>query len=632
MEMHGDNKSVLLVSMPFAGITIPSIQLPILSEYLKERNINVKTKHLYLKAAEFYGLKNYDYLSNTSGISYAAQMAFSKYVFSQHWTEEINKFENYFNKIFLRETDKQKNFTFKSYIEQTDRFFNWIIEKIEWNDYDIVGFTLNYGQFLPSLAVSKKLKEHHPDIKIIFGGGRTVGELGIKVLEAFEFVDFIVSGDGEESLYLLASNNHSYDSIPNLIYRVGEKVVWNQSDFQVNLNNNLHLNFDSFYQELSISSNEVQKYFHLYGRLPVEISRGCWWNKCTFCNLNLQHSCYREKSVEKIIEEIKFLSDRYKILNFHLIGNTLPKGNYRYLLEEIKKIGKDFSFFVEARAGGLKSSDYTLLKEAGFIVMQTGIEAFSQNYLKKMNKGARVIDNIATLKFCKENEIKNDYNLIFDYPNEERIDFEESKKNIQFFMQYLDPPQLNNLLVGFGSHIYKNPKEYNIEKLDFTDIDKIMFPMDFLEKGFNFYYTFKRRKKIKQNNWEQLVEEWKNEYEKFLCSNLRNTNSLHRLIFYFVDGGNFLKIYDKRDSENVRIYVLNEVEREIFLSCIDITSISELEERFSNIPNYELTAILYTFEKNGIVFKEDNYYLSLPLQYNVKISENIKKELITAAV
>jgi len=630
--MHDDKKSVLLISMPFAGITIPSIQLPILGGYLKERNITVNTKNLYLKAAEFYGLNNYDFLSNTPGISYAAQMAYSRYVFPKHWNQENEKFRIYFNEIFLKYKDLHKNFSFEDYVDYTDKFFNWIFEKIEWKNYDIIGFTLNYGQFLPTLAVAKKIKESYSDKKIIFGGGRTVDKLGVKVLEAFDFVDFIVSGDGEESLYLLASNYENYESIPNLIYRFEDKVIRNHLDFNVDFNNIPVLNFDQFYQELSTSSNEVQKYFHLHGRLPIEISRGCWWNKCTFCNLNLQHNCYREKNVEKIIEEIKFLSDRYKILNFHIIGNTLPKRNYRNLLEEIKKIGKDFSFFVEARAGGLKSHDYTLLKEAGFIVMQTGIEAFSQNYLKKMNKGVRVIDNIATLKFCKENEIKNDYNLIFDYPNEEKIDFEESKKNIQFFMQYLDPPQLNNLLVGFGSHIYKHPEEYNIDKLDFTDIDKIMFPLEFLEKGFNFYYSFKRKKDIEQNNWKLLVEEWKNENEKFLFGDSRRNSPINRFIFYFLDGGNFLKIYDKRNAENVRIYVLNKVEREIFLSCIDIISYQELEEKFSNIPNYQLTAILYTFEKNGIVFKEDNYYLSLPLQYNVKSYKYAKKELTTTAV
>lgn len=56
MEMHSAQKNVLLIAMPFAGVDIPSIQLGILEAYLKERNANIKTRHLYLKAAEFYSI------------------------------------------------------------------------------------------------------------------------------------------------------------------------------------------------------------------------------------------------------------------------------------------------------------------------------------------------------------------------------------------------------------------------------------------------------------------------------------------------------------------------------------------------------------------------------------------------
>ena len=62
MVMDNTQKSVLLVAMPFAGNTIPSIQLQILEDYLKQKCINVKSKHLYLKATEIYGLENYNVL------------------------------------------------------------------------------------------------------------------------------------------------------------------------------------------------------------------------------------------------------------------------------------------------------------------------------------------------------------------------------------------------------------------------------------------------------------------------------------------------------------------------------------------------------------------------------------------
>jgi len=197
--------------------------------------------------------------------------------------------------------------------------------------------------------------------------------------------------------------------------------------------------------------------------------------------------------VKRIVEEIKVLSDKYLIRKFQLIGNTLPKKDYRLLFEEIIKLGRDLDFYADVRPGQLQSDDYRLMKKAGFNHIRLGVLSFSQNYLKKMNTGTRVIDNIAALKFCKENGIHASYNLLVNYPNEEDIDFEESKEVIDKIRSYLDPPQLSNFVVQYGSPIYNNPEAFNIEKLEYSEIDKIMFPPDILEKNISFYYNFKER-------------------------------------------------------------------------------------------------------------------------------------------
>ena len=509
--MHNDKKSVLLVAMPFAGPMIPAIQLPVLEGYAKERGINIKTRHLYLKASEFYGINSYNFLINPPNNSYMAQMAFTKYVFPDHWkqTEEICR--KYFNERILRHLNSFNISAYKNYIDQTDYFYHWVLENVDWKSYDIIGFTLNYGQLLPSLAIAKKIKEQYPEKKIILGGSQTTNQLGINLLEAFDYVDFCVSGDGEDALYRLASDYQNYKSIPNLIYREGNDVIWNQSDKYTDLNSLPIPDFDPFYEELNKEPDEIKQFFQLNGRLPVEIVRGCWWNRCTFCNLNIQHPCYREKNVNRIIGELEFLSEKYKTNRFQIIGNTLPKNNYRLLFEEIIKLNKDFDFFVEARADQLKKDDYRLMKQAGFNNIQIGIESFSENYLKKMNKGVTVTKNIDALKFCEENKIKVQYNLVVNYPNEELIDYDETKKNIQNLRQFLTPPNISYFVVEFGSYIYNNPSLFNIEKLEYTNIDKIMFPQNILEKGISFYYNFKRKKDICENNWENLVNEWRKE-------------------------------------------------------------------------------------------------------------------------
>jgi len=623
--MHDEKKTVLLVAMPFAGITIPSIQLPVLEGYCRERGITIETRHLYLKAAELYGLQNYHYLIYPPNDSYTAQMVFSKYAFPEHWKNYEDRFREFFNQHSVQNSQVPQ-FSFDEYVHRTDVLYQWILDHVDWRSFDLIGFTLNYGQLLPSLAVAKKIKELAPEKKIVFGGSRTVDTLGMNVLRTFEYVDFIVSGDGEDALFLLASDYENYKSIPRLMYRMGDEVLWNKSDVVVDLNTVPIPSYDQFYQDLASTSVDIQQYYQYYGRLPVEISRGCWWNRCTFCNLNIQHQCYREKSVDRIIQEIQFLSERYHMMDFQLIGNTLPKTEYRTLFEKLKQLGRDFSFFVEARAGQLTSDDYTLMKEAGFITIQTGIESFSHNYLRKMNKGVRVIDNIAVLKFCKENGIKNNYNLMVRYPNEETVDFDETKKIVQMLKGYLDVPQLCELRVMHGSLIQRHPEQFNIERLEHAAIDLIMYPLEFLEKGFAFVYDFKRKTPSRGQPWESLVEEWKKERETFeLESNIRQT-TIDRLVFYFVDGGSFIKIYDKRDWQNIRIFVLNELERAVFLACVDMVSLQQLQQRFANVPEFELIAMLQSFEQNGLVFVEDELFLCLPLRISAGQRPEIRTE------
>jgi ribosomal peptide maturation radical SAM protein 1 len=623
--MHDEKKNVLLVAMPFAGITIPSIQLPVLEGYCRERGITIETRHLYLKAAELYGLQNYHYLIYPPNDSYTAQMVFSRYVFPEHWKNYEDRFREFFNQHSVQNSQVPQ-FSFDEYVHRTDVLYQWILDHVDWRSFDLIGFTLNYGQLLPSLAVAKKIKELAPEKKIVFGGSRTVDTLGMNVLRAFDYIDFVVSGDGEDALFLLASDYENYKSIPRLMYRMGDEVLWNKSDVVVDLDNVPIPSYDQFFQDLASTSVDVQQYYQYYGRLPVEISRGCWWNRCTFCNLNIQHQCYREKSVDRIIQEIQFLSERHHMMDFQLIGNTLPKTEYRTMFEKLKHLGRDFSFFVEARAGQLTSDDYRLMKEAGFITIQTGIESFSHNYLVKMNKGVRVIDNIAVLKFCKENGIKNNYNLLVRYPNEETVDFDETKKIVQMLKGYLDAPQLCELRVMHGSLIQRHPEQFNIERLEHAPIDLIMYPLEFLDKGFAFVYDFNRKTPSRNHPWESLVEEWKKEREVFeLESNIRQT-TIDRLVFYFVDGGSFIKIYDKRDRQNIRIVVLNELERAVFLACVDMVSLQQLQQMFTNVPEFELIAMLQSFEQNGLVFVEDELFLCLPLRISVGQRPEIRTE------
>ncbi len=623
--MQTSEQSVLLISMPFAETSIPSIQLALLESYLKEENITVSSRHLYLRMADFYRLNNYNFLINDPNDSYTTQMVFSKYVFPNHWKKNREKFRYYYENIISSIQDFPQDFSFNAYVNQTDEFIDWTQQNIDWDSYDIIGLTLNYGQLLPSLAIAKKIKEKYPEKKIVFGGSTSINELGKKILSSFSYVDFIVSGEGEKALFLLASDFDNYQQIPGLIYRNDNEILWNKNDTYLDMNTLPYPDFQSYFEQLNMVSNQISQYYQLYGRLPIELSRGCWWKNCTFCNVSAYHKKYRQKTYDQFIDELTYLSDTYQSLDFQVIGSTLPPKNNDMLCKKLIDLNRDFSLVIESRAGLLKSNDYTLLKKAGFTHIQTGIESFSPHYLKKMNKGTQVIDNIAALKFCKENRIKNSYNIIINYPNEESVDFEESKQTIQLIQKYLEPPNISKFILGFQSPIFTNLAEFNVDHIEPKLIDTIMYPEKLLEKDFFFFYSFKPKHKKEEYPWLDLVSQWKKTYENQKQIAIRRDTPIEKLVFYFKDGSNFLKIFDKRFGDNAFIYTLNERERSVFLACSNVISMTALTAKLHHMSTAEINEILQSFIEAGIVLTEDDLYLSLPLNYHIYYDKEPKK-------
>jgi radical SAM superfamily enzyme YgiQ (UPF0313 family) len=301
------------------------------------------------------------------------------------------------------------------------------------------------------------------------------------------------------------------------------------------------------------------------------------------------------------------------MLSFQVIGSTLPKANLRQLCHKIISLEKDFSFVAEARADGLKKIDYQLLSQAGFHTIQTGIETFSPHYLEKMDKGTSVIDNIAALKFCKQFGIKNEYNIITDFANEESIDFQETINTVAYFDSYIDPPHISSFMVGFNSPIYQNIEKYNIKKLKPKRTDKIMFPEYILDKKIHFFYDFIPIQKMNENDWKLFVEKWIKKRIDIELNACKSRKMLDSKIFYFIDGGNYIKIFDKRFNDNINIYILNKEERMIFLACIDIITYNQLRLTCRTIDEDLLQTILNDLICQKIIYKEHDRYLSLPL-------------------
>ncbi len=120
--------------------------------------------------------------------------------------------------------------------------------------------------------------------------------------------------------------------------------------------------------------------------------------------------------------------------------------------------------------------------------------------------------------------------------------------------------------------------------------------------------------------WDEftdLCEKWKEQYDKT------------KLVY--IDGGNFLKIFDNRGS-SLNTGILENHEKELFLFCNFIRTKKEIEKHFFYLSLPFIEKTLNFFLEIGIVYEEDGVYLNLALPGKNKSKERLIKDMLTVSL
>ncbi len=594
-----NRKKILLISMPWAQMDLPSIQLGVLSAYLRQHGFLVDSKYYYLIMADILTIDIYQAL---------VYYPFDFSIFYPELVKLTNSEYSYKKKVLAEYLSKKLSTSLDDIISKVELFKIKINKEIEYFDkYDIIGFTINYNQELPSLHLAQSIKDRYPEKTVIFGGSLCYQELGETLLKKFDFIDIVVSGEGEETLIEIIHsirNNDSLANIQGISYRLNQTIIRNPSRIKkIPLDDLPFPYYDDYFQQYNNLSN-LNSYSHYnIVKIPIEGSRGCWWNKCTFCGLNRQfidnetNGNFKTKTSERIVQEINYLHNRYQINKFCFLDNV------QYKIQDFcknlhKVVDYDLNFFIECRAT-ITHQDLYAMKKVGFREIQIGIESLSNKILNKMLKGTTVIQNINALKWCKFFEIKPHYNMIRFFPLESLEDIQEiinvSKKILHF-----SPPTLVDFHLDYASPIYNNTKKFNIKNYSYP-------------KKFEHIYDANSNKAICPTyNYQNIIplntEKIWNKFSDFLKKWNENKNKT----LTYEDHGTFLRIIDLRDYEQHTI-ILNSFEKELYLYCHFIRTKKDVINKFSNMDMYQISDILQSFIDHNLMYEEKNKYISLAL-------------------
>jgi ribosomal peptide maturation radical SAM protein 1 len=584
-----DKKKVALIaSMPWPTYNMPSIQIGVLKAFVETNGHTCIGAHWFLEIYKFLGHDLYTSIS--SNFLIVGEAIYSGLYFV-HRRKVIVESNSLLNKIL-----KDNPLFFNTLEKKHDE----ILSKYNWDIIDIVGFTLNFSQTMPSIYMADKIKKLNPNVKVIIGGAEGTSEMGASLIKEFDILDFACNGEGEKTLLNLLNSDlndlKSFRNVAGLIYKDKNEVRINSSS---QLPSMADLPVPNFHEYFQVAEQNGLNFYDLSVVLPIESSRGCYYS-CSFCSLNIQWNNTRTQTPEKVKFNILSLVEKYKILDFFFVDNITPL-NSNEIFEEVQLLNIDLRFFYEMRAN-ISYESLKILHKSGLKRVQIGTEAMSSSLLRKFNKKSLTIHNIQGLKNCEELGIVVSSNFIINHPCTDQNDIVETLRNINYCFHLPPPSAFSEFGLMFGSPDYLNPKSSFTIEGNHSDYLKI-YPK---EKFDNLNLPAKG---FAQNSdpvdWEEIkkiVDKWKDVYyNKRGC------------LLSMLDGGSFLKIEDRRYG-SLDIYILDKFERNLYLFISQIKPFAKIKNSFSNKSEIELRQTLAELLDLKLIFSEEDKFLSLAIK------------------
>ncbi|MBW7864168.1 MAG: B12-binding domain-containing radical SAM protein [Candidatus Hydrogenedentes bacterium] len=294
----------------------------------------------------------------------------------------------------------------------------------------VIGFCATQTGLRSAVTLAKRIRDHFPRRKIIFGGHAVYFPDGATVVPV-DVADAICKGEGEEVVCeMLNKDFRRWREIPGLYLPTDKGWVLNQERPPVT-------DLDQFpwptYSEVDLS-RYTKPYLGLVG------SRGCL-GRCVFCSERQRFPGHRFRSVANQVDELEYLSSTYPIEHFPYY-DSLVNGNYQVLREKAEEIIRrglkvDYSGNMMVRES-MADDLFPLLRKSGFSVAFIGIESGSAATLARMRKRHNPRMAADFLKKCHNAGIRTEINIIIGFPTETETHFQETLDFVRDNRQYID--------------------------------------------------------------------------------------------------------------------------------------------------------------------------------------------------
>lgn len=344
-----------------------------------------------------------------------------------------------------------------------DFYDNRFIEKVIASNPDIIGISIACNtQILSGLTLAKKIRKVLPNAHINIGGNAFTRLLDVieKRPELFgDFFDSITYGEGECSLSSLIDelkSDKDLSKVPSLVYKHSNKIITTPAKTPYNLNDLPTPDYTGLDLSLYLNANTI---------LPVQSSRGCYWQKCSFCDHDYGNK-FAIKTPSKMVKELKEISEKYNVKHFYFVDEAISPNYMKSLAEKIIENKLDISWYTCARAeAGFSEEISKLAAKSGLKMILWGLESGNERILKLINKGIKKEEALQTLKNTHNANIWNHAFLFFGFPSENLIEAMDTVNMLIENKDIISSFGMGPFTLGKYSPIAKEPEKYLIESI-----------------------------------------------------------------------------------------------------------------------------------------------------------------------
>ena len=615
---------VALVSQPWSTLARPSPAIGALTAYLRARapEVDVTPRHDYVHVAHAIGPSLYELVAEhayrVGELLYAASL----------YPEQRSEVVAFCARELARVTERPAAAVAPRY-DSWERLIDGTIDALAAaterlvdqtaDDCDLIGLSTSFGQVFANLVHARQVKDRAPRCVIVLGGSSVSHRVGPSLLSEYPFVDYIVQGEGERPLAALvaalARGDVPVAPIPGVLGRGWRPDGARTPPSEVEQLDELP---DPDYDEYA----GLAAAYKVSWTVSIEGSRGCWWDRvhatgnaratCFFCNLNVQWSGFRQKTPGRVVAELGRQSDRYRTTRFFFVDNIQRHRDLDELSGGLSSLGRDLAFFTELRASA-RPIDIVRLWDAGLEVAQVGIEGLCTPYLARIGKGTSTIQNLQAMKTLAELGIRNESNLIVDFPGSIQADVDETVRNILDYAISYQPLSPTRFHLGLGSTVATQPESFSVSGIRNADFYRHALPDDVWRRIHLLDLSFDCTAVADWRPVEAACAAWTEAHA--------NRGGEHLLAYR--DGGAFLQITDRRrqrdqvgERRRQADITLSGRGRSLYLFCTQVRSMKDVLARFAGQGDFDAgacEAFVGAMVERKLMFREGAKLLSLAL-------------------